>query len=178
MSYSRGLIVSQHMQFSVLFPEVHRLVKYALVRYFLVLQLRCVKPLLDTCAEKLTRRIVALPEKHNVFTSPFLNLEELHESAEERIDTLIHYWHNEMSMYDDVDIAIVALPKIFEFVREQVLLKEPDLYPFYLSENDIAALSMILVKNTTVFYKGTNWWSNRRQIERTLEHWFVSPNEN
>lgn len=175
MSYSRELVVHQHLQFSVLFPEVHRLVKYALVRYFHVLQLRCVKPLLDACAEKLTRHIVALPEERNVFTRPFLDLGELSGFAEERIDTLVHHWHNEISMYDDPDIANVVLPKVFEFVREQVFLKEPDVYPFYLSENDLVALSMLLVKNTTVFYKGRNWWSNKRQIERTFEGWFIEP---
>lgn len=175
MSRSRELVVSQHLPFSVLFPDVHRLVKYALVRYFHVLQLRCVKPLLDACAEKLTRLIVALPEKRNVFTSPFLDLGELRGSAEERVDTFIHHWHNEISMYDDPDIAHVVLPKVFEFVREQVLLKEPDVYPFYLSENDLAALSMLLVKNTIVFYRGKNWWSNKRQIERTFEGWFIEP---
>ncbi|KKS59298.1 MAG: hypothetical protein UV24_C0003G0028, partial [Candidatus Nomurabacteria bacterium GW2011_GWA2_42_41] len=57
-------------------------------------------------------------------------------------------------------------------------LKEPDVYPFYLSENDIAVLSMLLVKNTTVFYRGANWWSNKRQIERTLGCWFITPNQN
>lgn len=175
MSQSRELIVNQRLQFSVLFPEVHRLIRYALVRYFHVLQLRCVKPLLDECAEKLTRHIIALPEKRNAFANPFLDLRELHGFAEERVDTLVHYWHNEMSMYDDPDIASVVLPKVFEFAREQVLLKEPDVYPFYLSENDIAALSMLLVKNTTVFYKGSNWWSNKRQISRTLERWFIEP---
>ncbi|KKS27151.1 MAG: hypothetical protein UU88_C0011G0023 [Parcubacteria group bacterium GW2011_GWC1_42_11] len=178
MSQSRELIVCQRLQFSVLFPEVHRLVRYALVRYFHVLQLRCVKPLLDVCAEKLTRHIIALPEKRNAFTRPFLDLGEIHGFAEERIDTLVHCWHNEISMYDDPDIANVVLPKIFKFTREQVLLKEPDVYPFYLSENDIAVLSMLLVKNTTVFYRGANWWSNKRQIERTLGHWFITPNQN
>lgn len=175
MSQSRDLVVCQRLQFAVLFPEVHRLVKYALVRYFRVLQLRCVKPLLDTCAERLTRHIIALPERRNVFTKPFLELGELQGFAEERVDTLVHYWHNEMSMYDDPDIAKTVLPKVFEFAREQILLKEPDVPPFYLSENDIAALSMLLVKNTTTFYSGRNWWANKRQVSRTLEYWFINP---
>lgn len=175
MSQSRELMVSQHMPFSVLFPNVHRLVRYALVRYFHVLQLRCVKPLLSVCAEKLVRYAIALPEHPSLLSSPFLNLEELDGFAEERIDALVHHWHNRISMYDDPDIANIIFPKVFNFVRSQVFLKEPDVYPFYLSENDIAALSMLLVKNTTVFYSGTNWWSNNRQIVRTFEHWFIEP---
>ncbi len=169
---SRQLMVNQHLPFSVLFPEVHYLIKLALVRYFHILQLRCVKPLLDVCAEKLTRYITALPEQRNVYTTPFLDLGELDGRAEERIDALVHHWHNEISMYDDPDIARVVLPKVFEFVRNQILLKEPKPH-FRLSENDIVALSMIMVKNTTVFYKGKNWWQNDAQIAHTFEHWFI-----
>ena len=165
------LQASRGVPFSMLFPEVHQKIRVALMRYFHVLQLRCVKPLLDVCSEKLTRYVVSLPERRGVFGAPFLVLDELHDFAEVRIDSHIHHWHNEMSMYDDPDIAHVVFPKIFDFVRDQVLLKEPE--PLYLSENDIAALSMLLVKNTHIFYQRGNWWANKYQIARTFEHWFV-----
>lgn len=172
---SRELMINQHMPFAILFPEVHVLAKYALVRHFYVLNLQCVRPLLHVCAEKITRYAIALPEHPKNKLSPFLNLEELDGFSEERIDALVIHWRDRISMYDDPDIAHIILPKIFDFVREQVLLKEPDVYPFYLSENDIAALSMLLVKNTTVFYKRVNWWSSKRLIKLTLEGWFIEP---
>ncbi|MBI5798758.1 MAG: hypothetical protein HZB10_02405 [Candidatus Yonathbacteria bacterium] len=171
---SREIMANQHLPFSVLFPGAHRAIKCSLVRHFHVLQLRCVKPLLNVCAEKLTRYAIALPEHPKARFSPFIDLEDLDGFAEERVDTLVVHWRDKISMYDDPDIAHIVLPKVFDFVRDQILLKEPDVYPFYLSENDIAALAMLIVKNTTVFYKGRNWWSNDRQIANTLEHWFVA----
>lgn len=165
------MIPAQNLPFSVLFPEVNRLLRGALMRYFPILGLRCVKLLLDVCAEKLTRVIVALPERHSNFNAPFLVLEEINEFGEVRIDGLVHHWHNEISMYDDPDIAHVVFPKVFDFVRDQILLKERA--PVHISETDIAALSMLLVKNTNVLYTGRNWWSNKRAITHTFERWFV-----
>ena len=166
------LVHSQRLPFSVLFPEVHQMVKYALVRHFHVLQLRCVKILLDVCAEKVTRYIIALPEHPLLLNSPFLNLEKLHGFKEERVDALVINWHDKVSMYDDPDIARIVLPKVFDFARNQVLLKEVT-PPFPLCEGDLVALSMLLVKNTEVLYKGSNWWASSRQVNRNLGHWFI-----
>ena len=159
------------MPFSVLFPEVHRLVIYSLVRNFPVLQLRCVKPLLAVCGEKLTLYVIMLPDHPDRREHTFLKLDKMDRFDEARIDTAVRCWQNQISMYDDVDIARVVLPKIYRFVQNEILLRETGV-SFRLSDNDIVALSMLLVKNTNVFYTGTNWWANNRQIANTFERWF------
>lgn len=172
---NRELIVNQHLPFSVIFPEVHRLIKNALTRHFRVLQLRCVEKLLDVCSEKLTRYAIALPEHPKTLTTSYLNIEDLRGVGKDRIEGLVVHWHNEISIFDDPDITRAFHPKVFEYVKEQVFQKEPDVYPFYLSENDLAALTMLIIKNTNVFYKGNRWLSNDAQIARTFERWFNVP---
>lgn len=166
----RRLAVKKMLPYSVFFPEVHRLITYALVRQFQVLQLRCVRTLLAVCAEKLTRYAVALPECRGS-KMPYINLAQLHWFGEERIEGLVHVWHNKISVYDDPDIARAAFPKVFEFVRDQILLKEQD--PFFLSEDDLAALTMLVMKNTDIVYKNNRWLCNDAQIARTLDCWFT-----
>lgn len=168
---NHDLVISQRLPFSVLFPEVHQMVVDALVRQFYGLQLRCVKTLLAVCAERLTRYAVAMPARPNMYQIPYLNLSYLNGASVERIESLVCNWHNQISIFDDADIARVAYPKVFEFVRDQVLLKEPA--PLFLSEDDIAALSALVIKNTTIFYKG-KWVSNERQIARMFDRWFTA----
>lgn len=168
---AKSLAEQQKVPSSVLFPEVFHMVQLAMKRYFHVLRLPCVKPLLDLCAEDLTFRIVSLSECEGPFRAPVLIFEELHDFAQVRIDSIIEEWHDNMSPVSDPYVARVFYPKIFEFVREQVLEKEPSIE--FLSESDIAALSALVIKNTTIFYKGRNWLSDKRQALRTFKHCFV-----
>lgn len=168
---NRDMVVSQRIPFSVLFPGVHQMVVDALVRQFYALQLRCVKTLLAVCAERLTRYAVAMPARPNMYQIPYLNLSYLKGSSIERIESLVCNWHDQISIFDDADIARAAYPRVFEFVRDQILLKEPA--PLFVSEDDIAAISALVIKNTTIFYKG-KWVSNDKQIARLFERWFTT----
>ncbi|PJC21913.1 MAG: hypothetical protein CO060_02255 [Candidatus Yonathbacteria bacterium CG_4_9_14_0_2_um_filter_43_16] len=168
---SRETVVSQHLPFSVLFPEVHKLVTCALTRHFRVLHLRCIGKLLVVCAEKLTRYAVALPEKKSRFIA-YIDIKDLRYVGEERIEGLVVYWRNNISTYDDPDIARVAYPKVFEYVRNQVLDKEPEDSLFSLSENDIASLVMLITKNTHVYYRGNKGLFNDILIDKTFRRWF------
>lgn len=168
---NRDLIVSQGIPFSVLFPRVHQMVTDALVRQFYSLQFRCVKTLLFVCAEKLTRYAVSLPVRPNTYEIPYLNLSYLNGISVERIESLVCNWHDIISVYDDADIARAAYPKVFEFVRDQILLKEPG--PVFISEDDIAALCALVIKNSTIFYKG-KWVLNDKQIALMFERWFTA----
>lgn len=80
-------------------------------------------------------------------------------------------WYDQVSVFDDADIARAAYPKVFEFVCDQVLLKEPA--PVFFSEDNIAALSAFVIKNTTIYYKG-KWVSNNKQIALMFERWFTA----
>lgn len=168
---NRDLVVSQRLPFSVLFPEVHQMVTDALVRQFYALQLRCVKTLLAVCSERLTHYAIAMPVRPNMYQIPYINLTYLDGISVDRIESLVCNWHDQISVYDDADIARAAYPKVFEFVRDQILLKEPS--PFFISEDDIAALSAIVIKNTTIYYKG-KWVSNHKQIAQMFERWFTT----
>lgn len=164
-------VVRQRLSFSVLFPEVYQMIVDALVRQFYCLQLRCVKTLLVVCAERLTRYVVAMPARPNMYHVPYLNLSYLNGASAERIESLVRSWHGQISTFDGAGIAPAAYPKVYEFVRNQILLKEAD--PFPLSENDIAELSALVIKNTTIFYKG-KWMTNNKQIELMFERWFTT----
>jgi hypothetical protein len=160
----------------MLFPEIYQMVVSVITRNTPVFCLFCTSKILAVCAEDLTFELVRLPERRGA-DSPYLNLMELRGVSGERLEGyLLHSWGVMVSVYGDAAVARTRYPKVYEFVREQILLKEK--YAPGLTEEDIALLTILLMKNNFVFYKGKkDWLRDDSQIKRTLEHWFLEGEE-
>lgn len=169
---NRSIVTNQHLSFSVLFPEVHQLVLDALTRQFPILPLRSLRVLLLGFAEILTQHVVSVPRTYRSRTSPCLDLMELRGSGGEKVEEMVFGWCSNLHIFESTDVVRIKYGKVFEFTRAQILSREHNTSG--LSENDIAELTMILIKMTRIFYKGKQvWTSDEYQICRNLGRWFV-----
>ncbi len=162
---NQALRVPQHVSFSVLFPGVYKLVKDALTRHFYVLQLQCVKPLLDVFTEEVTRYAVALRINPNLKNVPYIDINKLHLTGEEKINDIIVGWYRKAITYDAPDITALTYQKVFEFVSNQIFLKEPQL--FFISEEDTMPIVILILRSSTI--------NDKTDIEQLFSSWFVGP---
>ena len=182
------LVLSQRVPFSVLFPEVASIIECELMLRFKLLQCGFFAGLLAHCVEKLTRQVVSVPQETVYLTKmqgkkgansydsvriiPYLILSAAEkEFSERKIRNFVSSWHNIITAFRDEHIARIAYPSLFEFVRSQILCREQ--IPCTLDLQDIAQIVMLLVKETSVLYKGNRWGSNSAHIAKTFGRWFT-----
>ncbi len=188
MATKYPVVLSQRVPFSVLFPQVARLIECELMLKFKLLQCKFLKGLLSHCTEKLTRDIVSIAqnvtrpvtikEKRTFHPyepgriTPYILLYENEEVfSRGKIRRFVVAWHDLVTAFRDEHIARIAYPSLFEFVRNQVLCREQ--IPCTLDEQDIAQMVMLIVKETSVLYKGNRWVSNNAHTAKTFGRWFT-----
>ncbi|OIO30639.1 hypothetical protein AUJ77_02410 [Candidatus Nomurabacteria bacterium CG1_02_43_90] len=182
------LVLSQRVPFSVLFPGVASVIECELMLKFKLLQCGFLRGLLSHCTEKLTRDIVLIPEnivrpstirEKRTFClydpgriTPYLILSDSEGVfSQGKIRRFVVAWYNFVTAFRDEHIARIAYPSLFEFVRSQVLCREK--IPCTLDDQDIAQIVMLLVKETSLLYKGNRWVSNNADTAKTFGRWFT-----
>ena len=168
---NQNLTSGHHLLYSTLFPDLYKEVYQAIRLHFSVLQLPCLRPLLDEFAEQTTERLVARPQSGHP-RDAFIDLEEVHDRDVERIDAFVIAWRGKIHESDDPEIPRATYPRVFLLARDQILLKENS-SPLCITVEDLALITMLLVSVTKVTYRGHDDISEQQAVEKTFSRWFI-----
>lgn len=174
------IVVSQRVPFPVLFPKVAGMVEICLMVKFKFLQCDFLKGLLSHCVENLTREIVSLSEnfnqanhsnlhKNQQSTIPYLTLSNVYGIDGNRIKEFVNDWYDSVTMFNDKQITKIVYPKIYEFVKKEVMSRGQ--IHFSVSDSDTSNITMLLIKETNVFFKRNR--GHNSDIAKTYGQWFA-----